>query len=137
MTASWKLGLHGVNVYRTPEACAHPASTRASVTATAFMASAPCPSVCGRGVLAADGTPPMRGDALAAVEDLDGGRGQAGVDVFVDERVGDRVVVAVELDVIVDADAGADLPVAVDEGLRGERAQRGVIQPLEELAAAC
>jgi hypothetical protein len=78
----------------------------------------------------------MRGDALAAVEDLDGGRGQACVDVVVDERVGDRVVVAVELDVIVDADAGADLPVAVDEGLRGERAQRGVIQPLEELAAA-
>src|SRR5206468_8047459 len=51
-------------------------------------------------------------------KNLDGGRGQACVDVFVDERVGDRVVVAVELDVIVDADAGADLPVAVDEGLR-------------------
>jgi len=44
--------------------------------------------------------------------------GRACVDVFVDERVGDRVVVAVELDVIVDADADADLPVAVDEGLR-------------------
>src|SRR5713101_7286650 len=48
MTAPWKLELHGVNVYRTPEACAHPASTRASVTATAFMASAPCRSLVSR-----------------------------------------------------------------------------------------
>ena len=78
----------------------------------------------------------MGGDALAAVEDLDGGRGQARVDVLVHERVGDGVVVAVELDVVVDVDARADLPVAVDEGLGGERPQRGLVQPLEELAAA-
>ncbi len=57
------------------------------------------------GVPAADRTPLMGGDALAAMEDFDGRRRQAGVDVFVDERVGDRVVMAVELDVIVDADA--------------------------------
>jgi outer membrane protein assembly factor BamB len=42
----------------------------------------------------------MSGDALAAVKDLDGGRGQAGVDVLVQEGVGDRVVMAVELDVV-------------------------------------
>src|SRR5205823_2713667 len=78
----------------------------------------------------------MRGDALAAVEDLDGGRGQARVDVFVDERVGDGVVMAVELDVIVDVDAGTDLPLAVDEGLRRQRAERGLIQPFEKVAAA-
>src|SRR2546425_325760 len=54
MTASWKLGWHGVNVYRTPEACAHPASTRASVTATAFTASAPC-----RSLAMPTATPPM------------------------------------------------------------------------------
>src|SRR5713226_6042163 len=78
----------------------------------------------------------MRGDALAAMEDLDGRRGQAGVDVCVDQRVGDGVVMAVELDVIVDADAGADPPVAVDEGLRRKRAERGPIQLLEELAPA-
>jgi hypothetical protein len=78
-----------------------------------------------RGVLAADDTPPMGGDALTTVEDLDGGRGLARVEVFVDERVGDRVVMAVELDVVVDADAGADLPVAVDEGLGGQRPEGG------------
>jgi hypothetical protein len=75
-------------------------------------------------------------EALAAVEDLDRGRGQARVDVLGHERVRDGVVVAVELDVIVDVDADADLPVAVDEGLGGERTQRGLIQPFEELAAA-
>src|SRR5207245_8273183 len=40
------------------------------------------------GVLAADDTPPMRGDALAAVEELDGGRGQTRVDLVVNERGG-------------------------------------------------
>jgi hypothetical protein len=88
------------------------------------------------GVVPADKTPPMRGDTLAAVEDLDGGGGQTRDDVFVDERVGDGVVMAVEFDVVVDADARADPPVAVDEGLGGERAERGQVQPLEELAPA-
>jgi hypothetical protein len=88
------------------------------------------------GVLAADDTPPMRGDALAAVEDLDGGGGQPRVDVFVDKRVGDGVVMAVEFDMVVDADPRADLPVAVDEGLGGEWAERRPVQPLKELAPA-
>src|SRR5712691_755191 len=88
------------------------------------------------GVLAADGAPPMGRDALAAVKDLDGRRGQARVDVLVQERVGDGVVMAVELDVVVDVDASPDLPVAVDEGLRGERAERRLIETLEEVAAA-
>ena len=43
---------------------------------------------------------------------------------------------AVELDVIVDVDAGTDLPLAVDEGLRRQRAERGLIQPFEKVAAA-
>jgi hypothetical protein len=90
----------------------------------------------GGGVLAPDEAPGMGGDALAAMKDFDGRRGQAGVDMLVHERVGGGVVMAVELDVIVDVDAGADLPVAVDEGVRGERAERWLIQALEELAAA-
>jgi hypothetical protein len=69
----------------------------------------------------------MRRAAPAAVEDLDGGRGRARVDVFVDERVGDGVVTAMELDVIVDVGAGADLPVSVDEGLGRQRTQRRLI----------
>ncbi len=86
-------------------------------------------------VRAADGAPSMGRDALAAVEDLDGGRGQAGVDVFMNERVGDGVVMAVELDVVVEADASADLPVAVDEGFGGEWPKGGLVQSPEELAA--
>src|SRR5213080_331965 len=86
-------------------------------------------------VRAADGAPSMGRDALAAVEDLDGGRGQAGVDVFMNERVGDGVVMAVKLEVVVEADASADLPVAVDEGLGGEWPKCGLVQSLEELAA--
>ena len=78
----------------------------------------------------------MSGHALAAMEELDRRRGQAGVDELVDEGVGDRVVVPVQLDVIVDADAGVDFPFAVDEGLGRQRAERGVIEPLEEVAAA-
>ena len=85
--------------------------------------------------MTAHGAPPMSGDALAAVKDLDGGRGQAGVDVLVQEGGGDGVVMAVELDVVVDVDAGTNLPVAVDEGLGGERAERGLIELLEERAA--
>jgi hypothetical protein len=88
------------------------------------------------GVLASDEAPGMGGDALAAMKDFDGRRGQAGVDVLVHERGGDGVVMAVQFDVIVDVDAGADLPVAVDEGFRGERAERGLIQALEKFAAA-
>ena len=42
---------------------------------------------------------------------------------------------AVELDVVINVDARADLPVAVDEGLGGQRAERGLIQSREELAA--
>ena len=43
---------------------------------------------------------------------------------------------AVELDVIVDVDTGTDLPLAVDERLRRQRAERGLIQPFEKVAAA-
>ena len=77
-------------------------------------------------MLAPDEAPGMGGDALAAMKDFDGARGQARVDVLVHERGGDGVVMAVELDVIVDVDAGADLPVAVDEGLGRQRAERGL-----------
>jgi hypothetical protein len=50
---------------------------------------------------AADGAPAMGGDALAAVEDLDGGGGQECVDVFVQQRVRDGVVMPIEFDVVV------------------------------------
>ena len=88
------------------------------------------------GVAAADMAADVGGHALAAMEDLDGRRGQPGVDLLVDERVGDGVVVPAQLDVVVDVDPGVDLPLAVDERLGGQRAEGGLVQPLEELAPA-
>src|SRR5437867_7563199 len=58
----------------------------------------------------ADVAPAMGGDAAAVAEDLDHRRGGADVDALADERVGDAVVVLVELDVIVDVDADVGLP---------------------------
>ena len=49
--------------------------------------------------------------------------------------IGDGVVVAVELDVVVDVDARSG-PLAVDEGLGRQRPQRGLIEPLEQLPPA-
>jgi hypothetical protein len=46
--------------------------------------------------------PPVTGDALATVQDLHGLRGDARLDLESDELIGDGVIVAFELDVIVD-----------------------------------
>jgi hypothetical protein len=78
----------------------------------------------------------MRGDPLPAMEELDRRHGQAGVDELVAEGMGDGVVVAVELDVVVDIHTGVVVPIADDEGLRGQRPEGGAIQALEELSAA-
>ena len=78
---------------------------------------------------------PMGGDALAAMEELDGRRADPRVHDFVDEGIGHGVVVAVELDVVVDVDARHG-PLAVDERLGRQRPQRGVIEAFEELTAA-
>ena len=65
-------------------------------------------------------TPPARGpdvtgDALAAVEALDGAGRQSDVELSSDQRVGDGVVVPVDLDVVVDVHAGG-LPLGEDVG---------------------
>ena len=75
------------------------------------------------------------GHALAAMEDLDGGRGAARVDEFVQERMRDGVVVPVDVDVVVDVDPRLDRPVADDEGLGREGMERGLIKLGEELAS--
>jgi hypothetical protein len=76
------------------------------------------------GVAAADMATEVGGDALAAM------------DVLVDERGGDGVVMPVQLDVIVDVDPGVDLPLAIDEGLGGEPAERGLVEARKQLGPA-
>ena len=85
--------------------------------------------VCRPGTIAAR----MQPDARAALEDLDGGRREADVERLVHQRIRDRVVVAIDLDVVVDVDARLE-PVGVDEALGRQRLQRGPIEPLEEIA---
>src|SRR5271157_3983075 len=50
--------------------------------------------------------PRMARHALATMEYLDGACGGAGVDLFTDQRVRHRVEVTVDLNMVVDADAG-------------------------------
>jgi hypothetical protein len=50
--------------------------------------------------------------------------------------MGDGVVVAVDVDVVVDVDPRVDRPLAEDEGLGRERAEGGVIELREEVAPA-
>lgn len=88
------------------------------------------------GVAAAAMAADVGGDPLAAMEDLDGRGREARIDVLVDEGVGDGVVMPVQLDVIVDVDASVHLPLAVDEGLGRQGAERGPVQTGEQLVPA-
>ena len=65
----------------------------------------------------------MRGDPLAAVEQLDGARGDASPDLLAQQAMGRGVVVLVDLDVIVEPDR-AFLPDGEGVGLGGQRLER-------------
>jgi len=71
----------------------------------------------------------------AVVEDLDGRRRDARPYLLAAQGVVDRVVVAVDLDVIVDVDLAAD-KLGQDVRRRRQRLERRALQPLEELATA-
>ena len=88
------------------------------------------------GVAPADRVADVDGHALAAMEDLDGRRGQPPIDRLVHERIGHGVVVPAQFDVIVDVDPGVDGQLAVDEGLGGERAEGGQVELGEQRAPA-
>jgi len=88
------------------------------------------------GVPAAEMAAGMGGHPLPAMEELDRRHGQAGIDEFVAEGVGDGVVVPVELDMVVDIHASVVLPFADDERLGRQGPKGGAIQALEELPAA-
>src|SRR5690606_39419458 len=77
----------------------------------------------------------VRGDATARVKDLDSAAGEADLDRLAGECVGHAVVVAGELDMVVDVHARlAPLGEAVGSG--GQRQQRRALQRLEERAPA-
>src|SRR5690606_27294170 len=89
------------------------------------------PMLRNRGVAADSVTTRVRGDAPARVKDLDSAAGEADLDRLTGECVGHAVVVAGELDMVVDVHARlAPLGEAVGSG--GQRQQRRALQRLEE-----
>src|SRR6202041_2688363 len=76
----------------------------------------------------------MNGDTLALMENLAAASGQPRLDLGAGEAVGDRIIVGVNVDVIVDADP-AHAPFAVFVRLVRQRLERRAIDLLEELAA--
>ena len=77
----------------------------------------------------------MRGDALTAMEQLDRSRRDAHVDLSADERMRDRVVEAVDLDVIVEIGAHATPFRVFPVGVR-QRRQSRLLDALEQRAPA-
>ena len=88
-----------------------------------------------RAVPAAEVAALMDADALAAMEDLDGARGDAHLDLGADQRVRNRIQEVMDLDVIVEIDPRAppfrELPV-----LGGQANEGGAFDLLEQLAPA-
>ncbi len=88
-----------------------------------------------RAVLAAQVTALMGADALAAMEYLDGARGDPHVDLGADERVRDRIEKVMDLDVIVEIDPRAppfrELPI-----VGGQGDESVALDLLEQLAPA-
>src|SRR6202041_2341969 len=72
----------------------------------------------------------MNGDALALMENLDAAGGQPRLDLGAGEAVGDRIIVGVDVDVIVDPDPG-QAPLAVFVRLVRPRLGRRAIALLE------
>ena len=94
-------------------------------------------SACDRaGCRAADRRSAAHGrDALAAVEHLDGARRGAGVDLLADQRVRHRVEETLDLDMVVDADAG-EVPLGILVVLLWQRLHDRPLDRLEQLAPA-
>jgi len=83
------------------------------------------------GVTARCRTAGVSRDAATFEEDLDGGGREADFDLLVDAAVGNAVVVAVDLDVVVDVDARL-LPLGEDEGFGRQRLEPRPLQLLKQ-----
>src|SRR5713101_6652889 len=77
----------------------------------------------------------MRADALALQKDLDGTRRQPHLDLAAGEAVGDAVEVALDLDVIIDADP-AQPPFGEGIGLAGQPLEMWPVELLEQGSAS-
>jgi hypothetical protein len=75
--------------------------------------------------------PEMGGDSSAFEEDLDGGPGEPHLHLLMNELIGNAVVMAIHLDMVIDIDLGA-FPFSKDEPMRGERLQGGFFQSFEQ-----
>ena len=87
----------------------------------------------GGGVTALELGAHVAGHALAAVDALHGVGGDARVELAPDQGVGDGVVVALDLDVVVDVDPDL-LPLGEHVALGGQRAKRRAVDLLEQRA---
>ena len=72
----------------------------------------------------------MGSHPAASEEGFHGVLGEPDIELLFDQCIGHRVVMAIDLDVIVDVDPGL-FPVGIDLGLNRERLQRRFIQALE------
>ena len=79
-------------------------------------------------------TAQVRGDALVLEEHLDGGAGEAHLDDLTGQLVGNGVVVALDLDVVVDVDLGP-APGGELVALRGQGSQGRLVELSEERGA--
>jgi hypothetical protein len=77
----------------------------------------------------------MHGDMIALVEQLDGVRGDARLDLLAQQPMRRRVVMPLDVDVVIERHA-ADAPFGIHERLRWQRRQRRLVELLEQLATA-
>src|SRR3974390_2162973 len=85
-------------------------------------------------VLAVRAHAQVHGDALALAENLDAADGQPRFDLGAREAIGDAVVMSVDLDVIIDADA-AQAPFAVFVRLARQGLQCGAVDLFKQMTA--
>ena len=85
-----------------------------------------------RTVAAFEGGAPVAGHAFALVEEFHHLGTQADLELLLDQRVGHRVVVAFDFDVVIDIDAG-EFPLGIFIGLRGQGPEGGAVERLKQL----
>src|SRR5437867_8088228 len=83
------------------------------------------------GVLARHETAQMSGNATSLQKDLDGGGRKANFDLLVDVEIGNAVVVAFDLNMVVKVDLGL-LPLGKDEGFGGQWFQPRLVEFLKQ-----